>query len=339
MLLKKAGIDKIQIPPSMMKALPSRKNKRVEWVYLIAKGVYPTKPNVNIGKYLDPDSDGPPESFLKRPSKRLSDMYVNLMHGLGVPLNVVERYRRNAMKMKGLKHTHLRGVRDPTGLLPEDAVYVTGPIPEGLKKLFVTRSPCLEPSDAKLLKVVSSKPSRMTLESWKQLGGYAFGHIIFPVPRNSAVPIPKIVGEGDLDGDDYFVCWDDDILKELSQPHISRQMKAEEKQQRDTICHDNEAEGPTCRKGSPNWLEAAQDVMLDFTVVSKASEITGKLYNLSVNTAKEAMDGIYNSDARAFARAYKDSLDTLKHGGVVELPRRLQDKITPPSLQDCFRWV
>jgi hypothetical protein len=245
------------------------------------------------------------------------------------------------MSLKGLKHTHLRGVLDPTGLLPEDTVYLTGITPEGLRKVLVTRSPCLEPSDAKVLKVVSSKPSRMPQESWKQLCGYSFGHIIFPVPKASAVPLPTIVGEGDLDGDDYFVCWDDDILQALAQPRVSCRMKADEKEQREKKIsqYDNKAEGPKYQKGSPNWLEDAQDVMLDFSVVSKASEITGKLYNLSVKSANQSKDGIYDCDARAFARAYKDSLDTLKHGGVVKLPKHLQGKITPRSLHVCFRWV
>jgi RNA dependent RNA polymerase len=341
MLLKKVGITKIQIPPSMRKALPSRKNKNEQWVYLITKGVYPTKPNTNIGRYLDPESKDPPKSFMERPAKRLSDMYFNLMQGLGVPSQVLERYRRNAMNMKGLRHTHLRGVLDPTGLLPEDAVYITGIIPEGLKKVFVTRSPCLEPSDAKVLKIVSSRPSRMPQKSWEQLCGYAFGHIIFPVPKRSPVPLPILVGEGDLDGDDYFVCWDDDILNILAQPKVSHRMKADEEEQRDKKFsqYDNEAEGPAYLEGSPNWLEEAQNVMLDFSVVSKANQIIGKLYSLSVKSAKESKDGIYDRDARAFARAYKDSLDTLKHGGVVELPKLLRDKITPRSLHVCFRWV
>jgi hypothetical protein len=135
---------------------------------------------------------------------------------------------------------------------------------EGLKEVFVARSPCLEPSDAKVLKVVSSKPSRMPQDSWKQLCGYLFGHIIFPVPKTSGLPVPTIVGEGDLDGDDYFVCWEDKILHELAQPQVSCQMKAEEKEQRERIYHNNQADGPVYQKGSPNWLEAAQEVMLGF---------------------------------------------------------------------------
>jgi hypothetical protein len=194
----------------------------------------------------------------------------------------------------------------------------------------------------KLLKVVNSsknKPSKMPQESWKQLCGYAFGHIIFPVPKTNAVPMPTIVGEGDLDGDDYFVCWDDDILKALAQPRVRSRMKADEKVQLEQIEeYDNGSEGPRYRKGSPKWLEAAQDVMLDFSVVSRAGEITGKLFNLSVQMAKESKDGIYDRDARVFARAFKDSIDTLKHGGVVKLPVRLQHKISPePSRVLLFR--
>jgi hypothetical protein len=60
----------------------------------------------------------------------------------------------------------------------------------------------------------------MPQESWTQLCGYAFGHIIFPIPKQSTVPLPIIVGEGDLDGGDYCVCWDDDVIKALLPPTL-----------------------------------------------------------------------------------------------------------------------
>jgi hypothetical protein len=68
----------------MQKALPSRqnKNKRNEqWVYLIAKGVYPTKPNANIGKYLDPERKDPPKEFAWSNRQSLSARHVLALDG------------------------------------------------------------------------------------------------------------------------------------------------------------------------------------------------------------------------------------------------------------------
>jgi hypothetical protein len=352
MLMRKAGIQKIQLPPSMRKVGPSRKNKS-DWVVMIAKGLFPSTSNVNIGKYLDPESPDPCSSFLQRPAKPLSKMYDRLMVGLGVPEAVLKKYKTRAKQMKGLKHAHLKGVLDPTGMLPEDSILVTGwckdssgerkPFPQGLNKLFVTRAPCLEPSDAKMLQVVSRKPKQMPQASWDWLRNFSFGHIIFSVPKKSknAVPLPAIVGEGDLDGDDYFICWDEFIIKELEKKKARHRMREEEAKQRLIIRTgpSDSTKGPPSRSGSACWLQEAQDLMLDFSRVKNVSELSGKLYCLCTKIAEESDEGIWDTDARAFGRAFKDSLDMIKHSGDVELPSHLREKVKPSHLQEYIRWV
>lgn len=52
-------------------------------------------------------------------------------------------------------------------------------------------SPCLEPTDAKILPVLQSKPKGMTDNNWSMLCGYKFGTIIFGLPKKTGdVPIP-----------------------------------------------------------------------------------------------------------------------------------------------------
>ena len=52
-------------------------------------------------------------------------------------------------------------------------------------------SPCLEPTDAKILPVLQSKPKGMAADDWRMLCGYKFGTIIFGLPKKeSDVPIP-----------------------------------------------------------------------------------------------------------------------------------------------------
>merc|ERR1712238_131548 len=122
-----------------------------------------------------------------------------------------------------LRHVHLVGCTDPTGSLPENRVFITGYTSSGdcrelfgkvHKKVYVSRSPCLEPGDAKLVSVIGSKPKRMSSDDWKLLCSYDFGTIIFPKSKLSA-PLPCVIADGDLDGDDYFVLYDDVILDHL----------------------------------------------------------------------------------------------------------------------------
>jgi hypothetical protein len=68
--------------------------------------------------------------------------------------------------------------------------------------------------------------------------------------------------------------------------------------------------GPPSRSGSAGWLREAQDLMLDFSRVKNVSELSGKLYCLCNKTAEESDESIWDADARAFGRAFKDSLWT-----------------------------
>lgn len=104
-----------------------------------------------------------------------------------------------------------QGVADPTGQLPPGKVFISGYVGDkcGARRLFgevntkvfLSRSPALVPSDAKLLEVVGSKPPQMTNEQWKHLCSLRFGTAVFPRPLDGMPSLPYQVGEGDLDGD------------------------------------------------------------------------------------------------------------------------------------------
>jgi hypothetical protein len=52
-------------------------------------------------------------------------------------------------------------------------------------------SPCLEPTDAKILSVLKRKPKHMSAKDWENLCAYSFGTVIFGLPKSSDdVPIP-----------------------------------------------------------------------------------------------------------------------------------------------------
>lgn len=58
-------------------------------------------------------------------------------------------------------------------------------------KVFLSRSPCLEPTDAKLLNVVGSKPREMSTDDWNMLCSYGYGSVIFPQSRSD--PLATII--------------------------------------------------------------------------------------------------------------------------------------------------
>ena len=66
-------------------------------------------------------------------------------------------------------------------------------------KVFLSRSPALVPSDAKLLEVVGQKPQKMSSENWEHLCSFGFGILVFP--QEGVPSLPYQIAEGDLDGD------------------------------------------------------------------------------------------------------------------------------------------
>ncbi len=51
---------------------------------------------------------------------------------------------------------------------------------EAHPQIFLSRSPCLAPTDAKMVSVVGNIPEEMSMDDWNMLCGYDFGTIIFP---------------------------------------------------------------------------------------------------------------------------------------------------------------
>eukprot|EP00563_Minutocellus_polymorphus_P004847 CAMPEP_0181042688 /NCGR_PEP_ID=MMETSP1070-20121207/12290_1 /TAXON_ID=265543 /ORGANISM="Minutocellus polymorphus, Strain NH13" /LENGTH=543 /DNA_ID=CAMNT_0023120931 /DNA_START=183 /DNA_END=1814 /DNA_ORIENTATION=+ len=212
----------------MVKAGPSRTNKE-DWVVLIAKGLFPSQNNQYLGRKLDPEADDPPVNSLHWSVWKVKEMYERLIVGLGVPRAEMKRYiSRVQRNSNAMSHAHLKGVCDPTGMLPMNCVFITGAVQDGEgrrttfgrfhKEVFITRSPCMEPKDAKILKVVGRKPAEMPRKEWNFLRSRPFGHVIFPTatPEDTGyVPLSSLVGNGDLDGDDYFVLWDKGIMEHL----------------------------------------------------------------------------------------------------------------------------
>ncbi|KAI2496317.1 RNA-dependent RNA polymerase [Fragilaria crotonensis] len=219
MLMAKNRITRIQLPHSMLKVRPSPEKTRTDTdVFVLCNGVSPSNSSRMLNRHLNPNLANPPPSAIKdlRP---MSPMIKSLMVLVGVPSEVVEKFSKDASQDWNRKHwAFCVGVADPTGCLPAGSIFVTGvgvgyDTANNKHQMFITRCPCTEPSDVKVLPVVSHKPASMPVEDWKHLCSISFGLVIFATPNGAAgCSLPESIADGDLDGDPYFLCWDQEIL-------------------------------------------------------------------------------------------------------------------------------
>ncbi len=183
-----------------------------------------------MGRFLDPNL-APINSWMANDRRKpLSEMYQRMLIGYGANVSDVNAYTRSAKNPKHLKHgmltichgvfvfsryargmeftyliflAHLKGCIDPTGFLPPKTVFISGYTTDNDNSralfgkvhtmLYLSRSPCLEPTDAKLVPVIGSKPKEMSKNDWNMLCSYRFGTIIFPRSKEGSTPLPCVI--------------------------------------------------------------------------------------------------------------------------------------------------
>ena len=98
---------------------------------------------------------------------------------------------------------NFKGCSDPTvGGLPANKVFITGYTTDKDNgralfgkvhpKVYLSRSPSLQPTDAKLVSVIGRKPNDMSKDDWDKLCSYKFGTIIFPRSMGTT-PLPCVI--------------------------------------------------------------------------------------------------------------------------------------------------
>jgi hypothetical protein len=338
-MLMRKRIDsgpRILLPSSMKKVEASKHQKRDDSAVLVITqaGVDQSKNNVYMGRLpsLDKNADKPPASFQP---KRLSSMITRLFEGLGAPKEMVKdyafetgRYVFESKEPDRINHAYVRGVIDPTGQLPSGHVFLTGVRNEGVlgDKLFVTRSPCIQVNDARMLSVITEKPECMDDDSWEALQYLPFGAIIFALPKEGDKSLPECIANGDLDGDRYFCCWNKDILACLKAVPISdEEMLADQEEPK--------KKESTTSDPSSDWWRTAQKRMSDIVAMKDLGNLISKLYTLSGKCADaNKQEFTKDPDAQHFAKAFVYALENGKHGTKIELPLHLHEKL-PESLR------
>jgi hypothetical protein len=331
MLMRKAGIDKIQLPPSMVKVAPSRRCND-DWVCLVVKNVFPSTVNNLVSRALAGDDLG--ASVRKELENNLSmrasknrqkpGIVMRLLSALSVPDDVMKAYEDKPPEEA--THTWLVGVADPTDSLPAGHIFVTGLTStlqsSGLKKLFVTRSPCILPSHGRMLPVVTQQPSGMASATWNWLQTLPIGAVLFSGEGDAdgaehGLPLPSTIADGDLDGDLYFVCWDVGLLRHIR----SRELRGDEDEDRRYPAM-VAADTQRISKGR-EWLSEVQDKLRDLSIFGD-QRLVGKLYNEMLKRFEE--HGMDDMDVQALGVAYTQGLMREKQGCAIELPRHLHKR-------------
>jgi len=157
----------------------------------------------------------------------------------------------------------------------------------------------------------------MDQEQWDYLASRPMGEIIFhnKKPFSEGIGLPMMTGEGDLDGDLYFICWDENIITHCD---IPIKQDADHRESGDIF----EYPFPEIYSESDadDWLRKSQVHMTD-PRNKDDKKFIGKLYN-------ELKSGKHNAhDNFLLGMAYKECIDGQKHGGKIKLPDFLAKKI------------
>jgi hypothetical protein len=348
MIVRKRGITKIQLPPSMKKVDKSTlKEESPDWAILMIRAVFPSQSCKMVERSINPNLKCPPESSTKD-LKRLQEerMTWNLFVANGVPKDALETYAYESKTWEGRKEAPCVGVADPTGWLPADFVFVSGlGTVSGdqrqsmmYSQLFVTRTPCTEKKDGMLLRNVRSKPNDMPQASWDFLCSMPFGVLVFSnFSKHDSKSLPEQVNDGDLDGDLYTCYWDEKLLDWISNAKAA--VIPEQDTQVKSKCSGNALKAASRKKAglssaasNRGWFAKVQDYLADVNQLRMYDRLTKKLYSAYTKAQKEASYDPDDETTLILSQCFKNSIDLRKHGGKVGLPADLWGRVNEKAL-------
>ncbi|KAJ1619117.1 RNA dependent RNA polymerase-domain-containing protein [Pavlovales sp. CCMP2436] len=259
-----------------------------------------------------------------------SEMVLRVWKALGLSEAQVAAYCERSLGASSpaaLTHASLSGVADPFASLPAGSVFAAG-VPGS--RLFVTRFPCVKPADGRVLPLVTRRPQSMLPSQWEFLQRLPFGMLVFSVRGER--PLPEVCGQGDLDGDLYFACWDEAIvLPNLSPRAPSPNPRVLPKPPPPAL-----AIALRAAAGAPRALDLASVYahLADLETLHAGREI-GRVYRLWEAVVAQRRLGMDDPDALLLADAYIQALDAGKHGGDHLLPPHLLELLAqPPSARN-----
>lgn len=198
----------------------------------------------------------------------------------------------------------LMGVIDESGILAENEVFcqidddhLNNFVVEG--KVMIAKNPCMHPGDVRVLTAIKSP----------ELEAYSRNVIVFS--RNGTRPIPNMCSGSDLDGDLYFVTWDQGLIPPKTDEPMSY-------------------EGlPASEKSDPITDEDLKDFMVFFI----KNDQLGTIANTHVAFSDQLEDGVRDPACMALARLFSLAVDFPKTGFVAKVPKEVRVKKYPDFMQ------
>lgn len=194
------------------------------------------------------------------------------------------------------KSCRLVGVIDDTDTLESDEVFVQLDLPHERKVLdepvFVTRNPCLHPGDIRVL--MANGRAEKTLGHLKNV-------IVFS-RRMCPRPVFNMMSNGDLDGDIYFVCWDQRIFpRAVHEPRKSAEKK-------------RHGVADTLSAFTVNTMQTVRDDIIGFFCTFLHSDCIGRVSTFHMVQADLSENRANSPAALRLAELHSVAVDYAKHG-------------------------
>lgn len=197
----------------------------------------------------------------------------------------------------------LMGVVDESGLLAEDEIFCQiyddrlQAVIEG--NVMIAKNPCMHPGDVRVLRAIRSPEHE------------AYSRNVLVFSRHGARPVPNMCSGSDLDGDLYFVTWDESLIP----PNIEEPM--------------NYDGLPAKIKDGPITCEDLKEFMVHFI----KNDRLGAIANTHVAFVDQLADGVRDPACMALARLFSLAVDFPKTGFVASIPKEVRIEKYPDFMQ------
>lgn len=193
--------------------------------------------------------------------------------------------------------------------LPQIFLQISQPEKEGTSKIvtgvcIVARNPSLHPGDVRVVKAVDVPELRHLRDV-----------VVFP--QTGDQDIPGMCSGGDLDGDDYFIFWDSDLIPQNSE-WPTEPMKF------------------TSKKAPDLDHEVTVDEVTSFYVTYMKNDILPKVATAHMAWADANEEGICSKKCLRLAQLHSDAVDYNKTGGAAMMTRDLEPYEWPHFMEKRF---
>ncbi|KAL4432702.1 hypothetical protein ABPG74_011523 [Tetrahymena malaccensis] len=243
------------------------------------------------------------------------------------------------------KSARLMGVIDEYGVLEQDEVFAY--ISQDSEKSFfqvegdviVVKNPCLHPGDIRKLKAVNLETIQQRLGEGK-INPFKKLRNILIFPSKGDEPITSQIAGSDLDGDCYFICWDERFIPLQQQKPFNYDQ--DENSEREKLTKEEYIKEIDYKPNkipefkSKNLVRDVIDQneeMLDFFIDFLNNENLGKIDNSHLVFADRSPQYAEDPKCLILASLHAKAVDYAKSGQSPKLPKNLAIKEYPDFME------